>query len=80
VIVERLDMIDEAAHCLSYALLSNTPFGSYLTTLALQALKCFNDPQITINSDFPNTKDGIAGLKREILGNPIYAGKVILIC
>jgi hypothetical protein len=38
VILERLDMIDEAAHSLSYTLLNDTPFGSCLTTMALRAL------------------------------------------
>ena len=38
VIVERLETLDEAAHCLSYTLLSDTPFGSCLTTMALRAL------------------------------------------
>lgn len=36
VILERLEMVDEAAHCLSFTLLSDTPFGSCLTTMALQ--------------------------------------------
>jgi len=38
VIVERLEMIDEASHSLSYILLSDTPFGGSLTTMALQSL------------------------------------------
>lgn len=38
VIVELLEMIDETAHCLSYVLLSDTPFGNCLTTIALHAL------------------------------------------
>lgn len=38
VILERLEMVDEAAHCLSFTLLSDTPFGSCLTTMALRAL------------------------------------------
>jgi hypothetical protein len=38
VIVERLETVDEAAHSLSYTLLSDTPFGSCLTTMALRVL------------------------------------------
>jgi len=34
-IVERLETLDEAAHRLSYALLTDTPFGNCLTTMAL---------------------------------------------
>ncbi len=36
--VERLEAIDPHAHCLTYALLSDTPFDHCLTTLALRAL------------------------------------------
>lgn len=46
----------------------------------MQALKCFNNRQITINSDFSNTEDDVTSLTQEILNNPIYAGKVVLIC
>jgi hypothetical protein len=38
VIVERLESVDEAAHSLSYSLLSDTPFGACQTTMALQTL------------------------------------------
>lgn len=38
VIVERLEMVDEATHGLSYTLLSDTAFGSCLTTMALRDL------------------------------------------
>jgi hypothetical protein len=37
-VVERLDVQDEATHQLSYALLSDTPFGNCLTTMALHDL------------------------------------------
>ena len=37
-IVERLEMLDAAAHRLSYALLSDTPFRDCLTTLAVHDL------------------------------------------
>lgn len=57
---------------------SNRPVETI--TPLMQALKCFNDPQVTINSDFSNDHNGIKDLKKEILLNPIYAGKVILIC
>ncbi len=57
---------------------SNRPVETI--TPLMQALKCFNNPQIAINNNFSNTKDGIAGLKWEISHNPIYAGKIILIC
>jgi hypothetical protein len=38
VIVERLETVDQATHCLSYNLISDTPFGNCLTTMALRAL------------------------------------------
>lgn len=39
VIVERLETLDEAAHCLSYTLVSDTPFGACRTTMmALSSL------------------------------------------
>lgn len=38
VILERLQTLEEASHCLSYILVSDTPFGSCLTTMALRAL------------------------------------------
>lgn len=38
VVLERLETVDEATHCLSYNLLSDTPFGSCLTTVRLDAL------------------------------------------
>jgi hypothetical protein len=34
-IVERLEALDDAAHRLSYALLTDTPFGNCLTTVSL---------------------------------------------
>ncbi len=37
-IVERLEMLDPAAHRLSYALLTDTPFRDCLTTMALREL------------------------------------------
>ena len=37
-IVERLETLDEAAHRLSYALLSDTPFRNCLTTMAVREL------------------------------------------
>jgi hypothetical protein len=37
-IVERLEMLDEADHRLSYALLTDTPFRNCLTTMALRDL------------------------------------------
>ena len=37
-IVERLDALDQAAHRLSYTLLTDTPFGNCLTTMALHDL------------------------------------------
>ena len=37
-IVERLEALDQAAHRLSYALLTDTPFGNCLTTIALRDL------------------------------------------
>lgn len=37
-IVERLDTLDAAAQRLSYALLTDTPFGNLLTTMALRDL------------------------------------------
>lgn len=38
VILERLETLDEVTHHLAYTLLSDTPFGSCLTTMALRAL------------------------------------------
>jgi hypothetical protein len=38
VIVERLETVDEAAHSLSYTLVSDTPFCNCLTTMGLRAL------------------------------------------
>ena len=38
VILERLETVDQAMHCLSYRLLNDTPFGNCLTTMALRAL------------------------------------------
>jgi hypothetical protein len=38
VILERLEMVDAATHCLSYNLLSDTPFGNCLTTMTVRAL------------------------------------------
>jgi hypothetical protein len=38
VIVERLEMLDEVSHCLSYTLLTETLFGGCLTTMLLHAL------------------------------------------
>ena len=38
VISERLETVDEAAHRLSYTLLSDTPFGNCLTTIVLYTL------------------------------------------
>jgi hypothetical protein len=37
-IVERLEALDEAAHRLSYALLTDTPFHNCLTTMAVRNL------------------------------------------
>jgi len=37
-IVERLETLDEAAQRLSYSLLTDTPFGNLLTTMALRDL------------------------------------------
>ena len=37
-IVERLETLDKAAHRLSCALLTGTPFGNCLTTMVLRAL------------------------------------------
>ena len=37
-IVERLEMLDEANHRLSYALLTDTPFGNCLTTVTVRDL------------------------------------------
>jgi hypothetical protein len=37
-IAERLEKLDEAAQQLSYSLLSDTPFGNCLTTIALRDL------------------------------------------
>jgi len=38
VILERLETVDPSTHRLAYTLLSDTPFGSCLTTMALRAL------------------------------------------
>jgi hypothetical protein len=38
VIVERLELFDEGAHCLRYVLLTDTLFGGCLTTMVLRAL------------------------------------------
>lgn len=43
---------------------SNRPVETI--TPLMQALKCFNNPKLTINSEYPNSDDGIAGLKRGI--------------
>jgi hypothetical protein len=40
VIVERLQALDDHAHRLSYALLSNTPFRDCLTTVTVRDLGC----------------------------------------
>jgi carbon monoxide dehydrogenase subunit G len=37
-VVERLEALDEAAHRLSYALLTDTPFGNCLTTVTVRDL------------------------------------------
>ena len=37
-IIERLDALDQAVHRLSYALLTDTPFGSCLTTMTVRDL------------------------------------------
>jgi hypothetical protein len=37
-VVERLEVLDEAAHRLSYALLTDTPFRNCLTTMTLRDL------------------------------------------
>ena len=37
-VVERLEELDAAAHQLSYALLTDTPFGNCLTTMSVRAL------------------------------------------
>ena len=37
-VVERLDALDEDAHRLSYALLTDTPFGNCLTTVTVRDL------------------------------------------
>lgn len=37
-IVERLEALDEVAHRLSYALLTETPFGNCLTTMTVRDL------------------------------------------
>jgi hypothetical protein len=37
-IVERLEALDQAAHRLSYALLTDTPFGNCLTTVTVRDL------------------------------------------
>lgn len=37
-VVERLESLDEAAHRLSYALLTDTPFHNCLTTMAVRNL------------------------------------------
>lgn len=37
-IVERLEALDEVAHRLSYALLTDTPFGNCLTTMTVRDL------------------------------------------
>ena len=38
VIVERIEALDEAAHYLSYILLTDTPFGDCLTTMMVRDL------------------------------------------
>jgi len=38
VFVERLEVLDEDAHRLSYALLTDTPFGNCLTTVTVRDL------------------------------------------
>lgn len=50
-IVERLEMLNDAEHCLSYTLLSDTPFGSCLTTMALLA-KSPDQAELTWSANF----------------------------
>jgi hypothetical protein len=54
VIVERLEMIDVALHHLSYILLTDTPFGNCLTTMALRALSLYQ-VELTWTADFQRT-------------------------
>ena len=54
VIVERLETADEAAHHLSYTLLSDTPFGSCLLTMTLSDLSP-DEAELTWTADFQPT-------------------------
>lgn len=54
VILERLETVDEALHHLSYLLLTDTPFGSCLTTMALRALSLYQ-VELTWTADFQPT-------------------------
>ena len=54
VIVERLETLDEAAWCVAYTLLSDTPFGSCLTTIALRALSP-DQSELNWTADFQPT-------------------------
>jgi hypothetical protein len=72
VIVERLDMIDEAAHSLSYTLLNKTPFGACLTSMALQALSP-DQAELTWTASFQPTSlpanEAVALMEGMLAGN-----------
>jgi len=80
VIVERLEMIDEKGHRLSYTLLSDTPFGNCLTTMALQALSP-NQAELTWTADFQPTSlpiDEALSLMQGMLANNCHVLKQFL--
>ena len=56
IIVERLEMVDEAIHRLSYILLTNTPFRNCLTTVTVRDLGP-NQAELTWSATFQ--PDGI---------------------
>ena len=50
-VVERLDALDEDAHRLSYALLTDTPFGNCLTTMSVRDLGSYQS-ELTWSATF----------------------------
>ena len=72
VILERLEMIDEATHSLAYILLSDTSFGDCLTTMQLRTLDS-NRTELTWTADFQPTSlppnEVIALMEGMLVGN-----------
>jgi hypothetical protein len=75
-IVERLDAVDQAAQRLSYALLTDTPFGNCLTTMVVRAL---GPSQVELALSATFEADGLpASEAAELMGGALAANCLAL--